>query len=225
MAFARLAPHCGLTPVYGHNVGICDMRGGFSWSSIGNSLSSGLRNIGSFLSNTAQKIGNSEGFKQAKQGFLQSGVIENAGNLAGSTLSSLVDIGRLKVEQDLQKLKNQTLGIPNQPVTQEQIAQLIASMNAPSSSQLSSPPPPMTKNVPFENLKTSIPESSLSQLELSKPVTEISKSVTETPFSQPDTGDNIISRTRKRKRVSGWGAFLDDMTGEGVNCSTRKYCY
>ena len=199
MAFARLAPHCGLTPVYGHTVGICDLRGGFSWSSLGSSLSSGLKNVGSFLSNTAQKISNSEGFQQAKQGLLQSGILENVGNLAGNTLNSLVDIGRIKLEQDLQKLKNKALGGEN--VSQEQIAQLIAALN---------------------------PSKTMQQNSAIKPVISQDDNVTaSTPAmrSEESSSDSNYFRPRKRKRVSGWGAFLSDMTGDGVNSVTRRYCY
>ncbi|AAC41019.2 pVI [Bovine atadenovirus D] len=200
MAFARLAPHCGLTPVYGHTVGICDLRGGFSWSSLGNSLSSGLRNVGSFLSNTAQKISNSEGFQQAKQGLLQSGVLENVGNLAGSTLSNLVDIGRIKIEQDLQKLKNKALGGEN--VSQEQIAQLLAAIN---SSKPMSQTPTVKPVINSQDTTTT--------------------SLTPAIHSEEPSSESIPFRPRKRKRVSGWGAFLNDMTGDGVNSVTRRYCY
>ncbi|AFV70641.1 pVI [Bovine adenovirus 6] len=203
MAFARLAPHCGLTPVYGHTVGICDLRGGFSWSSLGNSLTSGLKHVGSFLSNTAQRIANSEGFQQAKQGLLQSGVLENAGNLAGNTLNSLIDIGRIKLEQDLQKLKNKALG--NESVSQEQLAQLLAALNSPK---------PMAQNTP---IKTTVPTVNAQDSNVTSVAPVIS--------SEEPSSDSIPFRPRKRKRVSGWGAFLNDMTGDGVNSVTRRYCY
>ncbi|WGZ76469.1 MAG: pVI protein [Agile wallaby adenovirus 1] len=222
MAFARLAPHCGLTPVYGHTVGVCDMRGGFSWSSLGNSLSSGLRTFGSFLSSTANKIGNSTAFQQAKQGFLNSGIVENAGALAGQTLNSLVDIGRLKVEHDLQRLRDQainkasTAAANSMNLTQEQLAQLLAANQSPNEilpittpSVLPSQPsvlPPQPQPEPMI-----IPYDPITQ---PQPVPVAVVDETEIPFKR-----------RKRKRVSGWGALLSNMTGDGVRTSTSRYCF
>ncbi|BCS90521.1 pVI [Bovine adenovirus 7] len=211
MAFSRLAPHCGLTPVYGHTVGICDMRGGFSWSSLGNTFTSGLKNIGSFLSNTAHKIGQSEGFQQAKQGFLRSGILENAGSLAGQTLNSLVDIGRLNVERDLEKLRQKALGENNSTLTQEQLRQILASL-----------PEKDEKPLPTNILKPSLEVAVDSKL----PSHNNSDSLIRGPVENEEPPSVMsYSRPRKRKRVSGWGAFLDDMTGDGVDYTSRRYCY
>ncbi|AAA84978.1 pVI [Ovine adenovirus 7] len=221
MAFSRLAPHCGLTPVYGHTVGICDMRGGFSWSSLGNSFTSGLRNIGSFISNTAQKIGQSQGFQQAKQGLLQSNVLENAGQLAGQTLNTLVDIGRLKVEKDLEKLKQKVIG-NDQQITQEQLAQLIASLK-PKDEMFVKQSEKIVEPMRPEIKSSQMPvEMSFYDSVSDEPIIK-TKEVSPPSFSSESS--HSYSHPRKRKRVSGWGAFLDNMTGDGVNFNTRRYCY
>ncbi|AII22570.1 pVI [Lizard adenovirus 2] len=226
MAYSRLAPHCGLTPVYGHAIGNSEMLGGFSWSSLGSSLSSGLSKIGSFLGSTARRIGSSEGFQQAKQGFLKSGVIENVGALAGQTVSSLADIGRMKLEADLQKLRERALGTPEQPppLTQEQLAQLLASTQTelpPSASTLPmpipAPTPPLVSAVRPEMVRPEI---------LPPPV--VDRGVALGPLVEERPARPIAvpgSRPRKRKRVRGWGTALEEMLGNGVDFGSKRYCY
>lgn len=220
MAFARLAPHCGLTPVYGLRVGNSDMRGGFSWSSLGSSLSSGLSRLGNFVSNTARQIGNSQAFQQAKAGFLQSGILENAGQLAGQTVSSLVDIGRLKLEQDLQKLRDRVLSQQEAqapPLTQEQLAELLAAVNTSKAPVTVTPSPPV-ETVPVE------------------PVPPEQIAVPLGPYQPPEPAPIVVEpevqvdvpprrRGRKRRRVTGWGSALDGMLGDGVRYGRQRYCY
>lgn len=211
MAFARLAPHCGLTPVYGIRVGNSDIRGGFSWSSLGNSISSGLSKIGNFVSNTAKQIGSSQAFQQAKNGFLQSGIIENAGQLAGQAVSSLVDIGRLKLEHDIQKLRDKVLSEQQgqaPPLTNEQLMQLLAAANASKSPVTVTPAPPVD-TLPIE------PE----------PSADIPVALGPYIPTEQSSSHSNRKRFRKRKRVSGWGAALDGMIGDGVNFEKRRYCY
>lgn len=246
MAFARLAPHCGLTPVYGHYVGNCEMRGGFSWASLGSTLSSGVKNLGSFLGNTVRKVGNSEAFQQAKQGFLNSGVIENAGSLAGSTINSLVDIGRLKLEQDLMKLRDRAIGRPDEagtvpPITQEQLAQLLAAANTsqaplaptvlPEPAEVTvpvavSPPVPPPRRLPPPPVPVPrpsyLPPAPTDAVALGPLVQE---TVTEEPAGVVVDSRSFYPPPRKRKRVSGWGAALDRMTGGRVAYDATRYCY
>lgn len=211
MAFARLAPHCGLQPVYGSRIGNSDMRGGFSWSNFGASLSSGLSKLGSFIASSARKIGNSQAFQQAKSGILQSGVLENLGQLAGQTVSSLVDIGKLKVENDLQKLRERVAGsqVPeNPPMTQEQLAQLVAAMSA-------SKTPVVPAEVvvdPAQEVPATLQAPPLPP----DPVT--AEPVVRTPVA-------VSNRRRKRRRTTSWGSMLDGITGDGVRFARRRYCY
>lgn len=217
--FARLAPHCGLQPVYGSRIGTSDMRGGFSWSSLGSSLSSGLSKIGNFVTSTAKQIGNSEAFKQAKQGLLQSGVLENAGQLAGQTISSLVDIGRMKVEQDLQKLRDKIAHQNENPISQEQLMQLLAAASAPKpTEEVTVPLPPP---VPVNPSPTPVPTP------LPMPVPEAQTPVTLPYFPPEDKGplQGPPAKRRKRRRPTGWGAALDSLVGSGVTFSSRRMCH
>lgn len=200
--FSRLAPHCGLQPVYGSRVGSSEMHGGFSWSSLGSSLSSGLSRLGSFVGSTASRIGNSEAFKQARQGFLQSGILENAGQLAGQAVNSLVDIGRVKLESDLQKLRDRVASQVSDPqhaptISQEQLAQLLSAK-------------------PAVALANTMANSSL-------PVTDTAPPAVEAP-PEPAAMPPPPKR-RKRKRASGWGAALDNLLGSGVSYASKRMCH
>lgn len=223
MAYARLAPHCGLTPVYGHYIGNSEMLGGFSWSSLGSSLSSGLSKIGSFIGQTARKVGASQGFQQAKQGFLKSGVLENVGSLAGQTVSSLADIGRMRLEQDLAKLRDKALGVEQQPsLTQEQLAQLIASMQTqvPPAASAATPVPIPASLPPLRGVRAEmVPAGVVDQGVALGPLIEETAPVVERPIAVPS------SRPRKRRRIRGWGSALEDMLGEGVGYGSKRFCY
>lgn len=211
--FARLAPHCGLQPIYGSRIGTSDMRGGFSWSSLGSSLSSGLSKLGNFVTNTAKSIGNSEAYKQAKQGLLQSGVLENAGQLAGQTLNSLVDIGRLKLEYDLQKLRDKVAPQSEQNLTQEQLMQLLAAANT-----LPNQPPKQEVTVPLPP-PIAVSPSAPTETDAQRPSV--------LPYFPPEEkgAQGPPSKRRKRRRASGWGAALDNLVGSGVSFSSRRFCH
>lgn len=198
--FAHLAPRCGLEPVYGFSVGTNVMRGGFSWANFGSALSSGIGKLGNFVGQTAKQIGNSEAFKQAKQGFLQSGVIENAGQLAGQAVSSLVDIGRLKLESDLQRLRDKVTS-GQTPNNQDQLLELLkAAQQQQQQQQAPAPPPPSANAAP---LPSDVP-------------------VALGPYEPPS--DTNQRRRRKRRRATGWGAALDSLLGNGVALSSKRLC-
>lgn len=174
------------------------MRGGFSWANFGSALSSGIGKLGNFVGQTAKQIGNSEAFKQAKQGFLQSGVIENAGQLAGQAVSSLVDIGRLKLESDLQRLRDKVTS-GQAPNTQDQLLELLKAAQQ-QQQQAPAPPPPSANTAP---LPSDVP-------------------VALGPYEPPS--DNNQRRRRKRRRATGWGAALDSLLGNGVALSSKRLC-
>nr|QPN96214.1 pVI [Bearded dragon adenovirus 1] len=216
MAFARLAPHRGLQPVYGYALGTSDLSGGFSWTNFGNSLSSGFQRFGNFLSNTATRVGNSQAFQQAKQGLLQSGVLENVGALAGQTLNTLTDIGRAKLDMEMQKLRDRALGVNQQApaMSQEQLAQLLAALAAP---QIPAEPavavPAPTPAVPSTLVPEVLPANPDAPVALG-PV-----------LAEPADSRRIRKPPRKRRRVSGWGAALEDMIGDGVSHRAQRFCY
>ncbi|AGS11273.1 pVI protein [Duck adenovirus 1] len=230
MAFARLAPHCGLTPVYGLRIGNSDMRGGFSWASLGSSLSSGLSRIGSAVANTARQIGNSQAFQQAKSGFLQSGILENVGQLAGQAVSSLVDVGRIKLEQDVQNLRDKVLGerqqhqghpMPYPHIVQPPPEPIVRPPALPPVPALPALPPPIPLPPPAV-VEPPVVAPAIAAPSLAAPV-----EADMPPASEP-VADTVVDRRRrnkKRKRVSGWGAALDSMVGDGVRYGSQRYCY
>lgn len=213
------------------------MRGGFSWASVGNSLSSGLKNIGSFIGNTARRVGNSEAFQQAKSGFLNSGVLENAGALAGQTVNSLVDIGRLKMEQDLMRLRDKALGASPEsgtvpPLTQEQLMQLLAAANTstvPVAPAVVPEPVPVTvarvdTPIPAPRRQLPTPPVPVPRPDYLPPAP--TDAVVLGPLlAEPSIESDFFPPPRKRKRVSGWGAALDRMTGGRVAYDTTRYCF
>lgn len=232
MAFQRLAPHSGLTPIYGtSNLGINVMRGGFSWSALGSTLGNAFGHVGSFLGNTAQRIGNSQAFQQAKEGFLDSGIVNNVASLAGSTVNALVDIGKLKMEHDMAILRQKALGNP-QPVPEpvrdppvlsppaavpdygDEFAQYLrwkqsleGAPPAPPVIPVRRPPvPPLRRYAP--------PISSHRPLPLVPP--------SASPFPVPAPRRFAPPPPKRRKR--GWDQVLDNITGSGIRYKTRRYC-
>lgn len=210
------------------------MHGGFSWSSFGSSLSRGFNNLGNFITNTAQRVGSSNAFQQAKTGFLNSGLLENAGQLAGQTLSSLVDIGRLKVENDIDRLRQRVLGTPNQPpLTSDQLAQLLAAINTSPGPVTAAPavsPVPVTSTAvptpPLVDVPTTYPTPpppSMVPQVIPEVVPEVPVALG--PLTESTTTRVIARPSRKRRRPSGWGWMLDNITGDGVSYGARRHCY
>lgn len=155
------------------------------------------------MGNALRNVYRSQGFQQAKSGLLKSGVLEHAGNVAGQALNTLTDIGRLKMEQELTKLREKALGPQDTGITNEQLAQLLATMTAPA--------PPATVEVSPAPLGPLAPTAGEALGPLLPPAGR--------PVAVPG------GPRRKRKRVSGWGAALNDMLGDGVGHGTAKYCY
>ncbi|QEJ80758.1 pVI protein [Amniota adenovirus 1] len=216
-SFSRLAPHKGMFPVMGVSIGNSDMRGGFSWGGLFSGISSGLSRVGNFIGSSAKQIGNSQAFQQVKNGVIQSGVLENAGNLAGSAVSGLVDIGRLKLERDLDRLREKAIGLPDQKVVY------------PSNSLQNGAVAPSEKLA-----LPSVPDYIDNRPTASKPIIEEvpamqPEAVPLGPYIPPRDEPPVSSsgrRVRKRKRPTvGWGAALNGMMGSGPGFYKRRYCF
>lgn len=208
MAFQRLAPHSGLAPLYGSNaLGTSALRGGFSWASLGTSIGNAFHRTGQFLGHTAHRIGSSQAFQQAKRGFLDSGVINSAAALAGDAVNSLVDIGRLKMESDLNRLREKAMGRPaEQPVAE---------------------PPPQTWDLQqYEEF-----------LRWKKAMAEAAPTPTPVPFTFNAPALNAVNYPASRpiapprhrppphkRRKRGWGQVLDNLTGSGIQSKVQRYC-
>lgn len=220
-SFSRLAPHRGLTPVMGIGVGNSDMHGGFSWGGLFSGISSGLNRVGNFLGNTARQIGNSQAFQQVKSGVLQSGVLENAGNLAGTAVSGLVDVGRLKLERDLQRLRDKAAGISPTPVPPPRVSQPV--YDPPVVYEDVKPESTVDRFVPPPQVVEPVPAPLPPAVQENPPV----EAVPLGPYIPPEqaTRPSVSGRRpRKRRRTSGWGAALNGMMGYGPNFYERRYC-
>lgn len=227
MDYAALSPHVGSWALRDDVHGNSSIRGGaINWGSLGSRISSALGSTGRWLSNVGNRFLQSNTFQQIKQGVNDSGVIKNAATLAGDTVNSLLDIGRLKLQNDLENLRRKALGEQGPPNTAE-LQALIAALqsqlngNAPQNNSThtptSTPIVPTTRPIP--ELVTEVrPNTSLPVVE--PPVTSSSASVPSTLDLPPPR-----KRAKKRPRYSSWRSRLDSMKGSGVRTLTKRMCY
>lgn len=246
MDYAALSPHVGSWAVRDSNFGDSSMRGGaINWGNIGSRLSSALSSTGRWLYNAGNKFVHSNTFNQIKQGIKDSGVIQNAANLAGETINALTDIGRLKVQQDIERLRRKALGEEG-PVTQAELAALLSALQnqvastpqvlpskethagpvvtpTPPPANTISPPPPPTHMVPTTR---PIPEM---VTEVRPPITSSAPAIPVDPpiASTLDLPPFPPREKRRRKRPSNapWRSRLNSMTGSGVRCASKRMCY
>lgn len=215
--FHRLAPHRGMFPVVGMSVGNSDMRGGFSWGGLLSGISSGISRVGNFIGNTAKQVGNSQAFQQVKNGVIQSGVLENAGALAGSAVSGLVDIGRLKLERDLQRLRDKAVGVPP-PMISQPVYEPPPTYETPVVVER----PPLVERPVVQTLPNIEPPTVVKEPVAAEAVPLGPYVPPAEQASRPTVGGR---RPRKRRRTSGWGAALNGMMGYGPDFYKRRYCF
>lgn len=225
MDYTALSPHVGSWALRDDVHGNSSIRGGaINWGNLGSRISSALGSTGRWLSNAGTRFLNSNTFQQIKQGVKDSGVIKNAANLAGDTVNSLLDIGKLKLQQDLENLRRKALGEqgpPNVAELQALIAALQSQLNA------SSPAAPPTNTAPMVPTTRPIPElvtevrPNTTQV-VEPPVTSSSAAVPSTLDLPPP---HRAKRPRKRPRVGTWRTRLDSMTGSGVHYLKKRMCY
>ncbi len=217
-------------------MGDSSIRGGaINWGNFGSRLGSALSSTGRWLYNQGNRFVHSNTFKNFKQGVHDSGIIQNVGNLAGETLNALTDIGRLKLQQDLEKLRRKALG-EDGPPSQAELQQLIAALQTqlgPPPTVAPPPPPPAqtlqpqmqppNEGVPLPLFPTTrpIPEMVTPVL---PPLTSTAPAV---PADVPTTLEyNVPSkRPRKRARPGSWRNHLSNLSGRGVITSKRRMCY
>lgn len=224
MDYAALSPHVGGWALREHHLGTSTLRGGaINWSNLGSRLSSALNTTGRWLYNTGNRFVHSNTFNQIKQGLKDSGIVRNVANLAGETLGALTDIGRLKLQQDLEKLRRKALGEEGPAASQAELqaliqalqSQLAAGVDAPAASMPAPNGVPTTRPIP-------------------EMVTEVRPSITTSapvvPTEVPDVPTTLdlpppSKRRRKRARPGSWRARLNTLSGTGVNTSRRRMCY
>ncbi|ADM53800.1 pVI [Turkey adenovirus 1] len=226
MNYAALSPHVGHWQLRDDQLGDSSLRGGaINWGNLGSRISSALSSTGRWLHNAGSRFVNSQAFGQIKQGLKDSGLVQNVASLAGETLSALTDIGRLKLQQDLEKLRRKALG-EDGPTSQAELQALIQALQA----QVASASEPAA-SAPLRPTTRPIPEM----------VTEVRPAPT-LPGGEPTTLDlppppsappavpaapaaSTRRRNRKRARPGSWRARLDTLAGKGVASSRKRMCY
>lgn len=227
MDYAALSPHVGSWSLRDECFGDSSLRGGaINWGNVGSRLSSALSSTGRWLYNTGNRFLHSNTFNQIKQGIHDSGIVKNAASLAGETLNALTDIGRLKLQQDLEKLRRKALG-EDGPPSQAELQNLIAALQSQllsSSAPAPSAPTPSTLEmpVPAPLVPTTRP--------IPEMVTQVLPPVTSSGPSAPADVPTTLelgppAPKRRRKRPGSWRMRLNSMTGSGVRTSSRRVCY
>uniref|UniRef100_A0AB38ZPB5 PVI protein n=1 Tax=Psittacine aviadenovirus B TaxID=2169709 RepID=A0AB38ZPB5_9ADEN len=220
MDYAVLSPHIGSWALRDHHLGDSSLRGGaINWGNLGSRISSALSTTGRWLYNQGNRFVHSNTFNQLKQGVKDSGIIRNVGNLAGETINALADIGRLRLQQDLEKLRRKALGEEGPPASQAELLSLIQALQA----QLATGQPEMPAAEATPAVPTTRPIPSM--------VTEVRPSASAAvPLPVQDAPATLEyrpphKRRRKRARDSSWRSRLDSLTGTGVSTSSRRMCY
>lgn len=240
--YSNLAPRLGHSAYASSTVGSGDLRGGkINWGSLGSSISNAFKTTGRYLSKAASKFAKSQAFADIKKGLHDSGVVTNIAGLAGDTINSLVDIGRLKVDNELQKLRNKVLHtIPADQLAQillnyqqthdkfvtepAQPAEPVIGLPAPDAIPSAPPLPPAETItpavvVPVEESKKRSYEEDLHEAEVPASV-----AVHAPVVNYPTT----ILPYKRRFLGTGeaeWQMHLNSMLGQGVRYTSSKHCY
>ncbi|QJP03678.1 pVI [Aviadenovirus cerasi] len=231
MDYAALSPHVGGWALRDDHLGDSSLRGGaINWGNLGSRISSALGSTGRWLYNPGNRFLHSNTFGQIKQGFKDSGVIRNVANLAGETLGALTDIGRLKLQQDLEKLRRKALG-EDGPATQAELQALIQALQAqvaagdspaaPAAGPAASPPLcPTTRPIPEMVTEVRPPVTSSAPA-----VPETDRPTTLEMRPPPPTPPTRRTRRRKRPAPGSWRTRLNSLSGNGVASSAVRMCY
>lgn len=227
MDYAALSPHVGGWALREHHLGTSTLRGGaINWSNIGSRLSSALNTTGRWLYNTGNRFVHSNTFNQIKQGFKDSGIVRNVANLAGETLGALTEIGRLKLQQDLEKLRRKALG-EDGPASQAELQALIQTLQA----QLAAGDPKSSAAAAAAATAPAAPVVPTTR-PIPEMVTEVNPPITSSAPAVPvvDTPTTLdlpppTKRRRKRARPGSWRARLNTLSGTGVHTSSKRMCY
>lgn len=220
MDYAALSPHVGSWAIREDIYGNSSIRGGaINWGNIGSRISSALGTTGRWLGNVGNRFVNSNTFNQIKQGIRDSGVIKNAANLAGETVNGLIDIGKLKLQHDLENLRRKAIG-ENTQHSVEELKSLIASLQA----QLGSSEPHKNTSTTHNLRPTTRP---IPEMAMEIGNSGVEPQINSSSPSVPSTLDipPPAKRPRKKPRYGSWRQRLNTMTGSGVNVSSRRMCY
>ncbi|QJC19254.1 pVI [Duck adenovirus 4] len=216
MDYTALSPHVGAWAMRDYHLGDSSLRGGaINWGNIGSRLSSALSSTGRWLYNQGNRFLQSNTFNQIKQGIHDSGVIRNAAGLAGETLNALTDIGRLKIQHDLEKLRRKATG-EDQPASQAELQALIQALQAQMAAAPSSVPAaaPVAPMAPPSAAPAMAPTSAPV---VPAPVAPVAAAAVDVPPP--------AKRRRKRPTYGRWRDRLNTLSGTGVTTHRRRMCY
>lgn len=230
MDYAALSPHVGSWALRDDVHGNSSLRGGaINWGNIGSRISSALGTTGRWLGNLGNRFIHSNTFNQIKQGIKDSGVIQNAANLAGETVNSLLDIGKLKLQQDLENLRKKALGEQGN-ISQAELQALIAALQSQAATSGPSPPPNAQVHPTPQEIPSTYPMRPTTR-PIPELVTEVRPAV-EPPITSSSPAVPVTldmpppaKRRRKRPRNGSWRSRLNSMTGSGVRSTSRRMCY
>ncbi|ALB78189.1 pVI protein [unidentified adenovirus] len=222
--YANLAPRLGQTSFEALSVGSTDLRGGkINWGSLGSSISNAFRTTGRFISNAASKFANSRTFKDIQSGINDSGLVRNVAGLAGDTINSLVDLGRLKVDSELQRLRNSVLNT----IPADQLAQILQNYQQTHDRVTIQEPEPLPLPAPvIQPRKRPLIEEVEDDVDVEPvPIVPV-PAVPIQAVSPPPTP--VYTVPTKRIRGTGnaeWQIHLNNMLGQGVRYTSSNQCY
>ncbi|AAF86931.1 pVI [Frog adenovirus 1] len=216
--YSMLAPHMGQTTFSGYDIGTSELRGGkINWGALGSSISNAFKTTGRFIGSAANKFAKSKAFADIKQGLNDSGIARNVAALAGETLNNLVDIGRTRLQQDLDDLREKAL--KKEALSPDKMIELLMRyQDSVSPAPLPALPSPSPQIVELES-EPPLPAVSVPAL----------PSTSKRPLEVEEMQVQSFVPSRKRFRGTGvnsaWRQKLNEIVGSGVNYSTLSRCY
>lgn len=218
--YSNLAPRLGQTAFTASSIGSTELRGGkVTWGSLGSSLANAFKTTTRFVGNAASRFANSQAFQDIKKGINDSGLIRNVAGLAGDTLNSLVDIGKIKLDSEINKLRRRAL----ESIPADQLAQILQNYEqthdkivVPEQTVLPLPAP----EVPALTLQ----EASRKRPHIEE-ITDEQDNASEI-VDQPPVAPVPFKKVKVRGAgESEWQRHLNNMLGQGVHYTSSKYCY
>lgn len=224
--YSSLAPRLGHATYAASDIGSAELRGGkINWGSLGSSISNAFRNTGRFLGTTASRFAKSQTFQDIKKGIHDSGLIRNVAGLAGETLSSLVDVGRLKLENELYKLRRKALS----SLPADQLAQILQNYQQTHDTVVVPEEPTVVVTEPPEQAATpaaAVVEVQETSSAKKRPVIEEVQPVQPVQIVEEVPAPELpVKRMRLRGTGLEWQQQLSNMLGEGVRYTSTKHCY
>ncbi|BBJ21547.1 capsid protein precursor pVI [Crane-associated adenovirus 1] len=218
MDYGLLSPHIGTWALQDDHLGNSSLRGGaINWSSIGSRITSALNSTGRWLANTGNRFIHSNTFNQIKQGLKDSGIVQNAAQIAGEAVAGLTEIGRLKLQQEIEQLRNKVLN-NNKQSSEQDLAQLLELLRSTKSND-------QKDNAQSEQVPSTYPSPSNFTKDIKDPMQNVSNIPSTLEYVDPSIRRVNMPYRRHRKRPANWRNRLNTLSGNGVNTSVKRVCY